>query len=1033
MQLKNFPLPRQTSNKPSPLKIKANLFPIKLPPTLIHHYTITFEPPLHKSLTHHIFTTIVINNPSLFPTPLAYDSNSILITANELPFKDKTIDFIYKKKDTNKLIITHKHTISLKDIGLGLDNSSKDMLDNSSKDMFDNKDSKDMLDNSSKDMLDNSSNNNNTNTNTNTSLAVQAFEIISRQHQLLTFISEGRKTYSSKFNTILSKGLQVFTGITHSLKLTLKGPLLNVDTAFSVFFEEISLLSFIVKTLSGRRSDKGNKYGKRYEGKKIKGDSREGDGKEGGVDIQLSREDENCLYNITPNTFKEVARVLKGVKMTTTHRERNFSFKICDITLTPASETFFEIRDNGGNDNGGNVGNGGNDNSGNEINNNNNNVINNNEINNNNNNNTTNPPTNNNTTNNNTTNNNTTNNTNTKHSVADYFASTYSTLKYPFLPCVVIKKRDKVLYLPIEVVRICSNQKYIRKLDESQTSEMIKIAALPPNIRFSIIKERIEDMNIFNNKIIKDFNIYYGKDFVEVKGRQLRVPDIQFGNKINNPVRGSWNLKGFTAVKPININEWAVLLLTDEEVRDINIYIDNLIRICNSFGVKLNKNYNIITCDSPKKYMEILSTGKYKFCIVVLKDRNSSVYGGVKKIAETVYCVVTQCIRRVNLEKCMDPTFCSNIAIKINAKLGGINYKLSSVGGGSGSGGYGGSSGYGGSRGSYNNSYRDGNNNSNTNSNNNSNTINNISTITSITSLFKGDTIVFGADVSHPGIGDLESPSIVAVVASLDTDLTSYTTIMRTQTRRQEIIENLKEIVREILIRFRSNSSVIPKRIIFFRDGVGESQFYSVFESEICSIKEACKSLDSKYEPEVIFIVAQKRHSIRFMIEDSSGEDSGNKGGDGDRGYSSSYKGDSSNYKGNSSSYKDNKPGNYKGNFKPRFTGNVLPGTCVDEVGHPLFFDFYLVSHYALQGTARPVRYQVLYDDSKLGVDLLQEYIHSMCYLYARATKAVSVVPPIYYAHLAAARAKCYIDNDNGGVIEMKKVCKGLENLLYYL
>ncbi len=42
---------------------------------------------------------------------------------------------------------------------------------------------------------------------------------------------------------------------------------------------------------------------------------------------------------------------------------------------------------------------------------------------------------------------------------------------------------------------------------------------------------------------------------------------------------------------------------------------------------------------------------------------------------------------------------------------------------------------------------------------------------------------------------------------------------------------------------------------------------------------------------------------------------------------------------------------------------------------------------------------------------------HFLCYLFGRATKAVSICPPAYYADLVCERARCYLyeafnDND---------------------
>jgi hypothetical protein len=36
--------------------------------------------------------------------------------------------------------------------------------------------------------------------------------------------------------------------------------------------------------------------------------------------------------------------------------------------------------------------------------------------------------------------------------------------------------------------------------------------------------------------------------------------------------------------------------------------------------------------------------------------------------------------------------------------------------------------------------------------------------------------------------------------------------------------------------------------------------------------------------------------------------------------------------------------------------------------------------------------------------------LYSMCYLFCRCTRSISVVPPVAYAHLAAKRARCLMD-----------------------
>ena len=76
---------------------------------------------------------------------------------------------------------------------------------------------------------------------------------------------------------------------------------------------------------------------------------------------------------------------------------------------------------------------------------------------------------------------------------------------------------------------------------------------------------------------------------------------------------------------------------------------------------------------------------------------------------------------------------------------------------------------------------------------------------------------------------------------------------------------------------------------------------------------------------------------------------------------------------------------------------------------HPVEFDFYLQSHPGLKGTCRPTHYHVLYDENKFNPDSIQTLSYYLCYTYARCTRAVSIVPPVYYAHLVCSRARLHI------------------------
>src|SRR6202012_1814225 len=70
---------------------------------------------------------------------------------------------------------------------------------------------------------------------------------------------------------------------------------------------------------------------------------------------------------------------------------------------------------------------------------------------------------------------------------------------------------------------------------------------------------------------------------------------------------------------------------------------------------------------------------------------------------------------------------------------------------------------------------------------------------------------------------------------------------------------------------------------------------------------------------------------------------------------------------------------------------------------------FYLQAHAGLQGSVRPTHYVVVYDESSLTADAIQQGVHTTSYLFARATKAVSLVPPAYYADIVCEQARFWI------------------------
>ncbi|KAF2502766.1 stem cell self-renewal protein Piwi, partial [Lophium mytilinum] len=240
------------------------------------------------------------------------------------------------------------------------------------------------------------------------------------------------------------------------------------------------------------------------------------------------------------------------------------------------------------------------------------------------------------------------------------------------------------------------------------------------------------------------------------------------------------------------------------------------------------------------------------------------------------------------------------------------------------------------------------------------------------------DTIVLGADVSHPpGNGPDGSPSIAAVVGSVDEHFMTYLGSMRLQAGRTEIISDMKDMVEERLLAWKAKNKVLPKRILFYRDGVSEGQYLEVISKEINAVTKAYQAAagTDAAKPIITFLIVGKRHHTRFYPNQLEGTvDSTSR------------------------------------NPPRESNGNPRPGLVVDQVvTQPGKHNFYLQAHAAIKGTARPAHYQVLQNDMGLAHAQLQSLTHSLCYALGRATKGISYAAPAYLAHLLCDRGRAYL------------------------
>ncbi|KAI5388901.1 protein argonaute 5 [Lathyrus oleraceus] len=574
----------------------------------------------------------------------------------------------------------------------------------------------------------------------------------------------------------------------------------------------------------------------------------------------------------------------------------------------------------------------------------------------------------------------------TRKKVIDYFYEKYNiVLKHPVLPALQAGSDSRPMFFPMELCQIEPGQRYSKRLNEEQVTALLRATCQRPPQRENDIKHIVKQHHFNTDNVVKEFGINVREELALVDARVLPPPTLKYhgsggGSKID-PQMGQWNMINKKMVDAGKVQFWTCICFASR--MDPTQFCAELVNMCRSKGMDFNPdplipiypgNPNQIERELVELQKKCKATldrtkqaGRLQLLIIILPDFKGKSYDRIKRVCETELGIVSQCCQPRQAIK-MNKQYLENLALKINVKSGGRNTVL-------------------------NDAFE--------------------KRIPLVTDM---PTIIFGADVTHPQPGEDLSPSIAAVVASMDWPwVTRYRGIVSAQVHREEIIQDLFKVIedpqkgnrpagmiRELLVAFFKSTGCKPKRIIFYRDGVSEGQFSQVLLYEMDAIRKACVSIEDGYLPKVTFVVVQKRHHTRLF------------------------------------------PVNPKETDR---SGNIMPGTVVDtSICHPREFDFYLNSHAGIQGTSRPTHYHVLYDENKFTADQLQCLTNNLCYTYARCTRSVSIVPPAYYAHLLAFRARYYIseveNSDSGSasgnrsatnfVLTLPSILENVKEVMFY-
>ena len=520
----------------------------------------------------------------------------------------------------------------------------------------------------------------------------------------------------------------------------------------------------------------------------------------------------------------------------------------------------------------------------------------------------------------------------------DYFARVKGVvLQEPSLPVVEMTRKGNVF--PMEFCRISADQRYVFKLDDKQTAEMIKHAVTPPVQRWAAIQQGVNLLNWQQDPYLQKYGLQISKAQTQVEARLLPAPTIKFGNRDEQPqpMRGKWDLKGkrFLRGNPKPLLAWGICILTSHltrrpacDVPTAHHFGQEFMRIYKSHGGNVAGPPVVQMANMPRGadlITDIWAAVGQKFkkrpdlIFYFVPDKDSNLYQRLKKSSDIRYGFQSQVLQGAHVQKCQ-AQYISNVCMKVNAKLGGVTAEAKGV------------------------------------------------TNKVLPQEGTKRVMCIGADVSHAAPG-ADQPSMAAMTVSMNRACSRYAAMCQTNGHRLEIIstDNVNFLLDEMVTYWKDSigGGKMPDEVFYFRDGVSEGQYRHVLDQEVRDIKAFFRKKDPSSKPKFSVIVASKRHHVRFFPPKDQGDRN----------------------------------------------GNPIPGTLVERgATHPFEFDFYLCSHAAIKGTARPIHYHVIQNETQVSPTDLQRMIYEHSYQYVRSTTAVSMFPAVYYAHLASNRAKAHED-----------------------
>jgi eukaryotic translation initiation factor 2C len=302
---------------------------------------------------------------------------------------------------------------------------------------------------------------------------------------------------------------------------------------------------------------------------------------------------------------------------------------------------------------------------------------------------------------------------------------------------------------------------------------MIRYACNPPGVNAeSIVNQGLPKLGLAPQTPtvpLTGFGITVDAEMTVIPARELAPPGLTYKSGRPDVRNGSWNILDVKFQRGAVVSSWWVLVVRDGNLAisgpqdpALKGLVQGFAAKCRRSGMTVPEGFPrlLVTPQLPppggdpgrvgalalirKVLVDALrdvNNKKPSFILVLLSLRDNYIYPGIKRFGDVelgLHTVHMQLSKALKDEKKQDQYF-SNVALKVNTKLGGINHVLDA---------------------------------------------------NAMQWLTAKKTMVVGMDVTHPSPNSKEgTPSIAAVVASVESSFVQFPASMRVQEGREEVCQ----------------------------------------------------------------------------------------------------------------------------------------------------------------------------------------------------------------------------------------------------